>query len=150
MQEEAGPLLTPGGAPHHGSRTVDSKEGSGVQAMKLTLIATEHDVTRIQNEGDITQMDFRAGTDLMANLLGPDGYSRKVLLNLEKTPYIDSAGVGWMVMCHKHFKEAGGRLVIHSVPPMVNQILRLLRMPDILYMAGDEAAAKALALGEKK
>jgi anti-anti-sigma factor len=118
--------------------------------MKLTLVSSDNEVTRIQNEGDITQMDFRAGTDLLANLLGADCYSRKVLLNLEKTPYIDSAGVGWMVMCHKHFKEAGGRLVIHSVPPMVNQILRLLRMPDILYMAGDDAAARALALGEKK
>jgi anti-anti-sigma factor len=118
--------------------------------MKLTLISTDQDITRIQNEGDITQMDFRAGTDLLANLLGPDCYTRKVLLNLEKTPYIDSAGVGWMVMCHKHFKEAGGKLVIHSIPPMVNQILRLLRMPDILHLAPDDAAAEALARGEKK
>jgi anti-anti-sigma factor len=118
--------------------------------MKLSLLSTENDITRIENEGDITQMDFRAGTDLLANLLGPDCYGRKVLLSLEKTPYIDSAGVGWMVMCHKRFKEEGGRLVIHSIPPMVNQILRLLRMPDILAMAGDEAAAQALALGEKK
>jgi anti-anti-sigma factor len=117
--------------------------------MKLTVLSTENDITRIENEGDITQMDFRAGTDLLANLLGPEVYGRKVLLSLEKTPYIDSAGVGWMVMCDKRFKDEGGRLVIHSIPPMVNQILRLLRMPDILHLAGDDAAAQAMALGDK-
>jgi anti-anti-sigma factor len=118
--------------------------------MKLSVVATDNDCTRIQNQGDITQMDFRAGTDLMRNLLGPDCYARKVLFNLEQTPYIDSAGVGWLVMCHKHFKEGGGRLVIHSIPPMVTQILRLLRMPDLLHLALDEAAALTLARGDKQ
>ncbi len=113
--------------------------------MKLSLIAADNDLTRIQNEGDITQMDFRAGADFFAELLGPDCYRRRVLLNLEKTPYIDSAGVGWLVTSHKKFKDGGGRLVIHSIPPMVNQILRLLRMPDILHMAPDDVAAQAKA-----
>jgi anti-anti-sigma factor len=118
--------------------------------MKLTVITTDKDVTRLRNEGDITQTDFRAGVDLMETAVGPGCYSRKVLLNMEKTPYIDSAGVGWLVTCHKHFKEAGGRLVIHNIPPMVYQILKLLRMPDLLHIAADETAALALALGEKK
>jgi anti-anti-sigma factor len=117
--------------------------------MKLTVVAIEADVIRIQNEGEITQTDLRAGTDLIRSLLGLDCYARKVLLNLEKTPYIDSAGVGWLVMTHKNFKEAGGRFVIHSVPPMVSQILRLLQMPKILYLADNESAARALALGDK-
>ena len=117
--------------------------------MKLSLVGIENDVTRIQNEGDITQMDFRAGTDLMETLLGRGCYSSKVLLNLEKTPYIDSAGVGWLVMCHKLFKEAKGRFVIHSISPMVYQILKLLRMPEILQLAVDEAAAQALVRGDK-
>ena len=118
--------------------------------MKLSLLSTTNDITRIQNEGDITQLDFRAGTDLLQNLLGADCYSRKVLLNMERTPYIDSAGVGWLVQCHKSYKDRGGRLVLHSIAPMVNQILKLLRMDQILHMAGDDAAAEALARGEKK
>jgi anti-anti-sigma factor len=117
--------------------------------MKLSIVSTDNDLTRIQNEGDISQMDFRAGTDLVETLLGPDCYMRKVLLNMERTPYIDSAGVGWLVMAHKNFKDAGGRLVIHTIPPLVNQMLKLLRMPDILHMALDDAAAEALARGGK-
>jgi anti-anti-sigma factor len=51
---------------------------------------------------------------------------------MEKTNYIDSAGVGWLVKAHKRFQEAGGRLEIHSISPMVMQILKLLRMPEVL------------------
>ena len=117
--------------------------------MKLSVVSTTNDLTRIQNEGEITQLDFRAGTDLLEALLGRGCYARKVLLNLERTPYIDSAGVGWLVMSHTRFKEAGGRLVIHSVPPLVNQMLKLLRMPDVLHLAADEPAAEALARGNR-
>jgi anti-anti-sigma factor len=117
--------------------------------MKLSVVSTSPDLVRLQNEGDITQIDFRAGQDLLQELLGADCYARKILLNMEKTPYIDSAGVGWLVMCHKRFKEAGGKLIIHSIPPMVYQILKLLRMPTLLSIAESDAAAQALALGEK-
>jgi anti-anti-sigma factor len=117
--------------------------------MKLTLVATEPQLARIQNEGTITQADFHAAIDPLRNLLGFDCYAYRVLLSLEKTSYLDSSGVGWLVMCHKHFQEAGGRLVIHSVPPMVNQILRLLRLSELLHLAADEPAARALAGGGK-
>jgi anti-anti-sigma factor len=113
------------------------------------VLSTSQDLIRIQNEGEITQIDFRPGHDVLPELLGADCYARKVLLNMERTPYIDSAGVGWLVMCHKRFKEAGGRLIIHSIPPMVNQILKLLKMPALLHIAENDAAAQALALGEK-
>jgi anti-anti-sigma factor len=118
--------------------------------MKLTTVSTDEDITRIQTEGDITQMDFRAGTDVLGNLLGTDCYKRKVLLSLEKTSYIDSTAVGWIIRCHKHCKEAGGKLVIHSISPSVLQVLRLLRMPNILHMAENDAAARALAVGVRQ
>ena len=115
--------------------------------MKLTMVSIDDDITRIQTEGDITQMDFRAGTDVLCNLLGADCYKRKVLLSLEKTSYIDSTAVGWIIRCHKHCKEAGGKFVIHSISPSVLQLLRLLHMPAILHMAENDAAARALAVG---
>jgi anti-anti-sigma factor len=118
--------------------------------MKLSLVTNENGIAHIINEGDITQMDFRAGTDLVETLLGEDGYSCKVLLSLEKTPFIDSAGFGWLMMCHKNFKNSGGRLVMHSIQPTIAQVLKLMGMSDILYLAADAAEAEALARGEKK
>jgi anti-anti-sigma factor len=69
------------------------------------------------------------------------------LLSLEKTSYIDSTAVGWIIRCHKHCKEAGGKLVLHSISPSVLQLLRLLRMQDLLHIAENDAAARALAVG---
>jgi anti-anti-sigma factor len=118
--------------------------------MKLTLVSNENEIARILNEGDITQMDFRAGTDLVEKLLGEDGYSCKVLLSLEQTPFIDSAGFGWLMMCHKNFRNNGGKLVIHSIPPTIAQVLKLMGMSDILNLAADATEAEAVARGEKK
>jgi anti-anti-sigma factor len=118
--------------------------------MKLSLLSTDKNLTRIQSKGNITQADLYTDTDFFQSLLGSDCYSRKVLLSMETTPYIDSAGVGWLVINHKRFVVAGGRLVVHSLAPMVHQILKLLQMSKILNLALDDAAAQAVALGDKK
>ena len=101
-------------------------------ASKLSLVAMDGEATRLRTEGDITQLDLRGNTDLLEELLGMDCFGRKVYLNMEKTNYVDSAAIGWLVKTHKRFQVAGGRLEIHGVTPMVMQILKLLRMPEVL------------------
>ena len=103
-------------------------------ASKLSLVSTDADAIRIRTEGDITQNDLRSHVDLIEELLGIECYTRKVYLNMEKTNYIDSAGVGWLVKSHKRFQQAGGRLEVCSISPMVMQILKLLRMPEVLNL----------------
>jgi anti-anti-sigma factor len=119
--------------------------------MQMTVVPSEDPaVVRLKCEGQISQSNFQPGVDPIEHLLGPGCFSRKVLLNLEKTEYIDSSGISWLIACHKHFLKAGGKLVLHSIPPMVYQALQWLRMPLILHLADDEPTARALALGEKK
>jgi anti-anti-sigma factor len=101
-------------------------------AAKLSLVGMTVEATRVRTEGDITQLDLRGNTDMLEELLSADCFSRNVYLNMEKTNYIDSAGVGWLVKNHKRFQQAGGRLEIHGISPMVMQILKLLRMPEVL------------------
>ena len=101
----------------------------------------------VDTEGKITQSDFSPGAEPLAQLLGPDVYKRVVLLNLSESDYIDSSGVGWLLNIHKRFREAGGSLVIHSLSPMVTQILRVLKMEQVLQVASDVSSARALACG---
>jgi anti-anti-sigma factor len=68
-----------------------------------------------------------------------------VLLNLEQANYMDTAGVGWLIQRHKKFQDAGGRLVLYSVPPLLDQMFQLLHLPAVLHVAGDESAARQLA-----
>ena len=57
---------------------------------------------------------------------------------MQHTPYMDSSGVGWLVNFHKHCREAGGMLVLHSIPPSIMSILKLLQMDRHLNMVEDE------------
>ena len=114
--------------------------------MKLDLLSNENKLIRIQNKGTITLVDVN-GDNPLETLLGTDCFPNKILLNLEQTNYIDTAAVSWLIHCHKACEDAGGRFIIHSIPPMVAQMLELLRMNEILRVAEDETRALAMAQG---
>src|SRR5262245_29563605 len=99
----------------------------GEFAMKLTVLSSEGEVTRVQTEGEITLLDVQAGNPL-EKLLGESGLGGKVLLNLAGSEFIDSAGVGWLVMTHKRIREAGGVFVLHSPRPLVQHVFQLLHV----------------------
>jgi anti-anti-sigma factor len=113
--------------------------------MKLNLVSAQPGLVRIASTDDITLLDFAGGAQPLEALLGPEAYEGTVLLNLAESGYMDSSGIGWLVQCHLHFQKAGGRLVVHSIPPMINHCFRVLGMYDVLHIVPDEAAALALS-----
>jgi anti-anti-sigma factor len=113
--------------------------------MKLVKLENDGDMARLSSEGEITQQSLVPGHHPLVEALGPDVYGMKVLLSLEKTTYIDSSGISWLVIAQKHFMQKGGKLVIHSPPAMIDQVLRLLKMHLVLNLATDEAGARAMA-----
>jgi anti-anti-sigma factor len=116
--------------------------------MKLTLLPSEDGLTRLRTEGDITLFEVSGCPNPLPEVLGPDCFRRKVLLSLEQSCFMDSAGVGWLVLAHKKFSEAGGLLVVHSLAPMVHHTFELLQIASILHVADDEESALRLACGE--
>jgi anti-anti-sigma factor len=117
--------------------------------MKLSLLSADADLTLVQCSGEINYEELPAGNEPLALLLGPGGYARKVVLGLEKVPHIDSVGVGWLVRCHKHFQDAGGRLVLCAPRDAVRQVFDLLNLASLLHIADHEAAARILAQAAK-
>ena len=115
-----------------------------------TFLADDREVVQVACEGPIRHADFDRINEPLRALLGPFIFSRKVLLNLEKATSIDSSGLSWLLSCHKHFVEGKGRMVLYAVPPLVLQVLEMVRLPLLIPVAPDEASARALALGEKK
>src|SRR4051794_13958110 len=85
-------------------RGADPRSGavSGDWPMRLTKLAEESDLLHIQCEGEISQMHFKAEGDPLERLLD-GGYGRKILLNLERTSFIDSSGISWLVLSQKQF-----------------------------------------------
>lgn len=107
----------------------------------------EGDLVHVQVDGQITQRDFSPGGDPLVDLLGPDIYAKQVLVDLAKSPIVDSSGIGWLIAAHKRFREKGGKLVIHSYTPPVANTLKLLKMERVLSLAHTLRDAEALARG---
>lgn len=113
--------------------------------MRLRLIGEQEGALHVDGEGDLCPTELLPGNDPLVQLLGPEVFSRKVLLGLEKATFLDTRGVSWLVSWHANFQEAGGVLVLHSLPPRVRYVLRLLRLDQVLHTAADLAAAHARA-----
>lgn len=103
--------------------------------MQLSIQAEEDDLVHVQVTGKITQEHIGVAGDPMLDLLGADVYSRNVLLNMSEADFVDSSGVSWLLILHKHFKEAGGRLILHSVPQMIVNVFKVLNMHLVFQIA---------------
>jgi stage II sporulation protein AA (anti-sigma F factor antagonist) len=114
-------------------------------SMDLKLVADDGNVIRLSCEGDMSQADFQDNS--LENLLGMDGLKRPILLNMERVRFLDSSGISWLLVRHKHIKEQGGKLVLHSLSPLVRQPLEFMNLTRVLHLAHDEPAARNLAGG---
>jgi anti-anti-sigma factor len=104
-------------------------------------------IVHATTSGDIAGADLSAGTaNPFHALLGPDWAVKRVILAMNRTSYVDSAAVGWLIMCQREFKKSGGALVLFGVPESVRQVLALLKIQKLIPIAPDETAARA-ALG---
>ena len=118
--------------------------------MKLNVVSTEPALLRLRLDGQITMMETPEIDRHLEEALGAAGYRQRVLFDLENTTFIDSSGISWLLICHKHFVQGGGKIVFYSAPPLVQHTLSLLRLNLVLHLAADEEAARAIVLEGKK
>lgn len=118
--------------------------------MKLTLVSDTPELVRLRCAGEISQRELSPGSEPLVELLSPDVYARRVVINLEQTTYVDSGGVSLLIVWQRRFLRDGGRLVLCNIPPLVQQVLDLLNLKAVLTLAADEQAAAALARGEQQ
>ncbi len=117
--------------------------------MKVSLLSIEKaGYVRLGIDGEITSRDFLGndGKNPLEGALGPTWASHNILLSLEKTNFIDSAAIGWLIDCQRESKQAGGRLVIHSAPPRVGDLFRLLKLRTALNIQESEESAREFLL----
>jgi anti-anti-sigma factor len=117
--------------------------------MNLHVQSDDGTLLRIQCEGEIVAEQLPHGSHPLEQLLGAEGFRRRVLFDLQKTTFLDSLGVSWMLSCHKQFEEAGGCIVFYAAQPAVRRTLDLLRMSFVLHLKPDESAAEATARADR-
>lgn len=116
--------------------------------MELSILSEEGGVTHVSVAGKITQEQTAVAADALGDLLGEGAYARKVILNMQDVDFMDSSGVSWLLIAHKRFKEGNGRLVLHSVPPVVSNVLKVLRMHLVFELADGKDEAMLIIRGE--
>ncbi|HWB00333.1 MAG TPA: STAS domain-containing protein [Pirellulales bacterium] len=117
--------------------------------MELKVVSTDADCTSIKTVGRIAPETSLADNEPLAKMAGPEVYGRCVLLDLSDSDFISSNGVGWLLMCHKRCSDAGGKLVVHSMPKLVQNVLKVLKLEQVLVLARDEVEARRLAHEER-
>ncbi len=116
--------------------------------MKLRLRSEEASgICEIQADGAIRAVEEPRDLRDIEELLGPQCFRRKVLLDLQHALHIDSSGVCWLIHLHKKSQNAGGTLIVFSVPPGVMAVFKLLGVQHHLNLAADARSARALAVG---
>ena len=119
-------------------------------ALKLTCpqLEPEDGFVHVHVAGAITTYDFQGDPiNPLERLLGVNWNARRLLLDFDEVPTIDSAGIGWLIASNKQCKNGGGQVAVHSIQPAVLQMLKILRIDKLLPLAADAAAARAALAG---
>jgi anti-anti-sigma factor len=118
--------------------------------MELNVTPGADGITRVAVCGEVHQTDFLAADEPLSGHLGAEGYQAVVLVDLSGVTTLDSSGVGWLLLCQKRFRTAGGAFVLHSLSPFVLQLFDVLKMHLVLTIAADEPAALEIARRRRK
>ncbi|MFJ5859920.1 STAS domain-containing protein [Pseudarthrobacter sp. NPDC092439] len=61
-----------------------------------------------------------------------EGGANRVVVNLERTSFMDSSGLGALIGCLKAARQAGGDLRIAALQPQVQMVLQLTSLDRVL------------------
>jgi anti-anti-sigma factor len=112
--------------------------------VQLRVLDESGGVVQLEASGDIRQEDVWQRDPLEA-MRGAEIFKKRVILGLMETTSIDSSGIGWLLLSERRFREQGGRLILHSLPLMVSQVIEFLHVHSKLEIAADRHAAERLA-----
>ena len=103
----------------------------------------------VRSEGDVRVIDLSGKITIgegdvllretVESVLKEGG--NKILLNLARISYMDSAGIGELVACYKRAREKGGHLKLLNPSGKVYDLLQLTKLEEIFETHKDEAEA---------
>lgn len=109
--------------------------------MELSVLDQNDSLVQIKASGEIRQRKLPGDKEPLCELLGEEVYGKRVLLDLSNVDYIDSSGLGWLIVCQKRFKENQGGLVLHSLPQLVQNVLKVVQLDQVFTIAEDAETA---------
>jgi anti-anti-sigma factor len=115
--------------------------------MEITPFFDDAGVRRLNISGRIVQGDLDEKRAALERYLSPDESAHPLLLNLADADFIDSSGLSWLLVWHKRYACAKSKLVLHSISPIILDVLRMMRLDSVFNIAADEASAREMLQG---
>lgn len=103
-------------------------------------VRSEGDVSVVDLSGKITIGEGDVVLRETVETLLKEGRS-KLVLNLSRISYMDSAGIGELVACYKRSREKGGQLKLLNPSGKVYDLLQLTKLEEIFETFRDEGEA---------
>jgi len=116
--------------------------------MKIASVSHDNGLTSIHLDGTVTQSVVSSFGDPFRDQLGADIYQRTLVVDMSGINWLDSSGIGWLLSCLKKFRQAGGRLILHSLPARVQDVFKVLNLQSTFEIVANAAAADSLTRGE--
>lgn len=117
------------------------------RGMKLTVQSDNGGEVLLRIEGRVSQRDVEV-SDPIIESLGENVYSRQLVVDLSEVASLDSSGVNWLLVAQKRIHEHGGKLVLHSLSPIANNVLKVLNLHAVFQVADSEDAALRMLGGD--
>ncbi len=115
--------------------------------MKLTVQSENGDPVLLRVEGRVSQRDVDENDPFIASL-GDNAYTRRLVVDLSEVASLDSSGVNWLLVAQKQMHAQGGELVLHSLSPIANNVLKVLNLHTVFKVADSEGAAIRMLGGD--
>ena len=110
--------------------------------VQIQMQLGQGDIVVLELHGRLSRDGWMDNRDPIAVACGDDVFSRKVMLSLANSNYLDSTGVDWLLVSDQKFKDAGGKLVFHSASRTTCDFLKMMRMHLVLDLVPDEVTAR--------
>jgi len=106
-------------------------------------------VTSSRREGDAAiiaitgEIDLHNSPELRGKVLQllADGSVKRLVLNLEGVPYMDSSAIAVMVEALQKLRKIGGKIYLTNLQPRVKGLLEIARLDTIFIVVKSEAEA---------
>ena len=100
----------------------------------------EPDVTVVELTGHLNLGNELMSLEAAVKRLIQEG-SRKLLIDLTRLDYIDSAGIGMLVGCHGQMDRAGGKMRVAGAQGSVSKAFDVVHLDRIMPLDADADAA---------
>jgi anti-sigma B factor antagonist len=107
----------------------------------------EPDITVMDLTGRLTSQGLTLGEVERAIKQRIEQGARKLVLDLSKVDFVDSSGVGKLVVVVSAMEQAGGRIVIAGAAGTLKRILGTIHLERTVHMYPDAASACAAMSG---